>query len=251
MTISQKLFYDAAIYYALAPVLSPASHENITGTIAQIYHKFFDKKELSVEQQEQEDANLEQSIISMARHVIREHQAFVFSHQKLVNLLQDPNVNEDMCKVGYQLLDDITAFAKTPQGYSNPEWLTKVLETCSTAIENPSIESSIKCATLSQQAGNRSIPSAIKNALMTLAGFTLISASILLGVETLGLAAPISAIGISMGASMLAATASTSAVIGILGTGKGASGFFKSIHQSDLSTRLDALSTNIDSYCAV
>ncbi len=247
LPIGEQIIYDASIHYALTPVLSPPPDDSITGTISHIYQKFIANKKISESQYEEAYENLQQSLISISRHAIREHQAFAFNYQKLATFLSDTDIDEQVRDIGYQLLDEINTLAKTPKGYSNPQWLTKVLETCYTAIQNPSIESAIECAELSQQAGNRSIPNAIKNALMTLAGFTLISASILLGVETFGLASPISAVGISMGIAALAGTASASAVVGIFSSGKGANGFFQSIHQSNLSKNLDALSTKIES----
>ena len=244
LSISIKLFYDAALYYALDSVLSPTPKDSITGKITFIYHKLIDKKERS----ESQCANLESSLISSARHIFREHQEFTSCYGDFNALSKQNFTYESMYSIAAQIFNDIEEMAKTPKGYSNPEWMTKVLKTCCNAIQNPSIEAAIECEKLSKQADSRSLPSTIKNSLMALAGIVLIFTSILLSVETLGLASPISAMGISMGSSALAVSAGASAVTGICGSVTGTNCFFQGMQKSSLSTDLDVLGSKIDAY---
>ena len=235
LTDVAKIIYDAAIYYALAPMCTEHPDTN-NNAIIKPSTPIDNPQEPEVEQAYQ---SLFKTLISNAGFEIRLHEKYMTSTQRLEASINNAHEYQALQAQAKKVLQATTQLVKANKEHLNIETLIQILDCSSDAISKPSIENAQRCVKLSQQMDERCFSKSLKNALICFAGLLMLSVSAALAITSF---APLLALStISTVASTALLTAGSTALLY-----KGGMGFFQDIKKPLISKSLGDLSCAIN-----
>lgn len=235
---STQLLYHVVLSDVMRSFIDPDSEGN-QSEIQTFYENYISKYP------EQEQYALDEAqkyfnhMLGLAEPIIRAHRRIALADRSLQSTLKkcdsQPPVNEavgDICQEVYRLSQQVKSAADI-------DVLADVLNQCSSVLMNPNADTITSCIEKANSLSNQSLTKSLSGMLLTFAGFMLLSASIMVAVESFGIAAPLSALGMALGESLICGSfAASSAFLGAGGASYGSYLFFKHSESNLLSKRL-------------
>lgn len=246
MSIMTKFSYHNVLAHALRPLVGYEDAKEPT-EFKKIYQDYIDKHPEQKEYVENETKNYFYHLLQLAEPIIHAHQKFVHANQTFQTQLNANQNNPTLCQYALKLRDEVLQLSKKVHSVEEIDTLVDVEETCAKALKSPSDETIQACIDKGKELTNLSITKSLGGLMLSLAGVAILTISVAVALESFGIAAPLSVLGMGLGESLIfGGLAGGSAALGAGGSAYGSYMFFKHSQSVPISEDLFAVAKTVD-----
>jgi hypothetical protein len=240
-----KFYYHSVIANALHQLMGFETDEMPT-EFRKIYLDYI-AKHPEQEQYAQDETKIYFSyLLSLAAPVLRAHDQLVKTDQLLSNSLQRYPNDSPVVQYAQEIRQEVYQLAKQATSPDEINMLADLEATCANALVNPSAETIKACIDKGNLLSNHSVAKSLGGIAITLAGAMIFSLSIAIAVESFGVAAPLSALGMALGESLVfGSLATSSAALGASSSAYGSYMFFKHAHTDPIAEDIHQFANSV------
>lgn len=245
MGFKEKFLYHTILAHAMRTLMGYENEEKPT-EFKKIYSDYIAKHPEQEQYAKDETIIYFNHALSIVEPIIRAYRHFIKANQLFQIGLQKYESDSPVSQYAQKIYEDIFTMAKQVKSAEEIDTLADVTETCAKALINPSSETMQACIDKGNELSNQSFTKSLGGAMLTFAGVAIFSISVVVAIESFGLAAPLSAMGIALGESLVFGSLATgTAAVGATGGVFGSYTFFKHSQSDPLSQDLNGIAQTV------
>ncbi len=246
LNITTQLLYHVVLALSLRPLLDSDPDGNLS-EIKQIFQNYIDKHPEQEQYVKDETKLYFDHLLSLAGPIICARRRFEIADNSLQTGMRCYDDQSLIIGVIESIRQEVYTRATQVKCTDDINLLIGVLDTCTNVLTNPNEKTIQDCIEKGNSLSNHSLAKTLGGLVLTLVGVLVLSISVMVAVESFGVAAPLTALGFAFGESLICGSLAGGSAL--LSTGAGAYGsytLFKHAPSNPLSDNIHILAKEMD-----